>query len=269
MDGSTPKAEPLMNKVAAIIQARMTSSRLPGKVMRRIIDRPLLLHMIERVQSATMIDRIVVATTLNKQDDPIVELANRHGISVFRGSENNVLSRYRHAAKKFNVKNIMRLTADCPLIDPELLDELVNFFFTGQYDYASNCLEPTLPDGLDAEVITFEALDRVFSSACLPSHLEHVTLYLRENMEHFKIGIWKYNTDLSEYRLTVDQYEDFDLITRIFNILYHQKPDFRLKDIMRTLRDNPGLLKINSMIGRNEGLQKSKDLDASWTKSTG
>jgi len=254
--------------VTAIIQARMTSSRLPGKVLKEVLGRPMVSIMLERVQDSQYINKIVVATTTNPHDDPVAKLAEKLGYLVFRGSEHNVLNRFYLAAKNCNADTIMRLTADCPLIDPDLLDDLVVFFFDGQYDYASNCLEPTLPDGLDAEIFTFRALEDTFRNAVLPSHLEHVTPFIRENTDRFKIGSWRYHRDLSCHRWTVDQLEDFILVQQVFENLYSVNDKFRMNDIIKLIEEKPEIQKINTNIERNEGLLKSFEEDKKWFNSS-
>ena len=248
-------------KVTAIIQARMTSSRLPGKVLKEILGRPLISFMLERVQNSQYINKIVVATTTNPQDDPVAKQSEKLGAAVFRGSEHNVLNRFYLAAKKYNADPIIRLTADCPLLDPELIDSLAVFFSDGQYDYASNCLEPTLPDGLDAEIFTFKALETSFQKAFLPSQLEHVTPFIRENTDRFKIGSWRYHHDLSYHRWTVDEPEDLEFVRRVYEILYPIKTDFSIKDILALLQRHPELVEINKRFKRNEGLKRSFEKD--------
>ncbi|MFW5500402.1 MULTISPECIES: cytidylyltransferase domain-containing protein [unclassified Maridesulfovibrio] len=246
-------------KVTAIIQARMTSSRLPGKILMKVLGKPLLQLMIERVQQAHCIGSVVLATTTNKEDDPTEELGKALGIDVFRGSEDDVLDRFYRAAVKFGGEHIMRLTGDCPLIDPDFLDELATFYFDGGYDYAINCLEPTLPDGLDAEIISMKALHEVHEKAVRAPHKEHVTLYVRDNADDFKIGSWKHVEDYSNMRWTVDNQEDFELVKNILETITPQKPDFRMADIIGLLEENQDFLNLNAHINRNEGLQKSLD----------
>lgn len=244
-------------KVTAIIQARMTSSRLPGKILMEVLGKPLLQLMIERVQQAKCINSVVLATTTNKEDDPTEELGKSMGVEVFRGSEEDVLDRFYRAADKFGGEHIMRLTGDCPLIDPDFLDELTDFYFDGGYDYAANCVEPTLPDGLDAEIISMKALREVHEKAVRPPHKEHVTLYVRDNADQFKIGSWKHTEDYSSMRWTVDNREDFELVKAILEGVVEQKPDFRMADVIALLKENPDFSALNAHINRNEGLQKS------------
>ncbi|SDK53662.1 spore coat polysaccharide biosynthesis protein SpsF [Maridesulfovibrio ferrireducens] len=244
-------------KITAIIQARMTSSRLPGKILMPVLEKPLLQYMIERVQRASCVESIVLATTVNKEDDPTAELGNKLGVEVFRGSEDDVLDRFFKTAQQYGGKHLMRLTGDCPLIDPDLLDELADFYFAGGYDYALNCLEPTLPDGLDAEIISMKALEEVHAKATRPSQREHVTLYVKDNPDDFKIGSWKNSTDNSHLRWTVDNREDFELIKIILEHLYLRNPLFKMQDVIELLQNNPEMLATNAHIARNEGLVKS------------
>ena len=244
-------------KVTAIIQARMTSSRLPGKILMEVLGKPLLQLMIERVQQAKCINSVVLATTTNKEDDPTEELGKSMGVEVFRGSEEDVLDRFYRAADKFGGEHIMRLTGDCPLIDPDFLDELTDFYFDGGYDYAANCVEPTLPDGLDAEIISMKALREVHEKAVRPPHKEHVTLYVRDNADQFKIGSWKHTEDYSSMRWTVDNREDFELVKAILEGISQEKNDFRMTDVIKFLKKHPETTEINAHIKRNEGLEKS------------
>ena len=252
------------SKVTAIIQARMASTRLPCKVMKEVLGRPLLSYLVERVRFCKDIKDIILATTLNPEDDPIATLGSNRGVKVFRGSENNVLERFHEAATMFNVKNIMRITADCPLIDPELLDILIEYYFAANYDYVSNCANPTLPDGLDAEVFTFETLDYAYKHAFLPLEIEHVTPYIRSHPELFKIGNWTHYNDFSRLRWTVDEPEDLEFVRQVIEALYPVKKDFRTEDILCLLDQRPELIQINDHIGRNEGFLKSLEEDKKY-----
>lgn len=244
-------------KVTAIIQARMASTRLPGKVMKEVLGRPLLSYLIERVRCCKRIKDIILATTLNSEDDSIAMCGSNKGVDVFRGSEKNVLERYYKAATRFDARHIMRITADCPLIDPGLLDKLIEYNFSQNYDYASNAVAPTLPDGLDAEIFTFRALNYAHKHAVLPSELEHVTPYIFNHPEMFKIGSWLYQEDLSKLRWTVDEPEDFEFVRQVIEILYPVNRKFRMNDVLELIRKRPDLVQINTHITRNEGLLKS------------
>ena len=248
-------------EVTAIIQARMTSTRLPGKVMKEVLGQPLLSYLIERVQCCKGIKNIILATTLNSEDDPIVAYGNKQGISVFRGSENNVLERFHEAAMMYSARHIMRVTADCPLIDPDILYLLFEYYSVEKLDYVSNFIYPTLPDGLDAEIFTFEALDYACRHSSLQSEIEHVTPYIRTHPEIFKIGNWTYHEDLSKLRWTVDEPEDFEFVKQVIEILYPINKNFRISHILELLHQRPDLVQINTHIKRNEGLLKSLEED--------
>jgi len=239
----------------------MNSTRFPGKIMRKILGKPLLGYLVERLRCSARIGDIVVATTVHPQDDPVAALARGLGLKVFRGSEQNVLDRFHGAATTFGARHIMRITADCPLIDPDLLDSLIAYYFSNAFDYASNNNPPTLPDGLDAEVFTFEALDRAHTHAALPSEIEHVTPYILNHPEFFRIGTWSYHKDLSHLRWTVDEPEDFELVRRVIEALYPGNSGFRTGDVLDLLRRRPELGTINARFERNEGYLASLEAD--------
>ena len=242
----------------------MSSSRLQGKIMKEVFGKPLLIYLVERLLCCKRIKNIILATTVSSEDNPVVALAQELGLKVFRGSENNVLDRFYGAATTFGAKHIMRITADCPLIDPDLLDTLVEYYFSNNLDYASNNNPPTLPDGLDAEIFTFNALEYSHNHAVLPSDLEHVTPYIRNHPKLFKIGNWSYHEDLSHLRWTVDEPEDFDFVRQVIEAIYPGNKNFRTKDILDILHQRPELVKINAHFARNEGyltsLQEDKKL---------
>jgi len=251
----------MQRSVTAIIQARMTSTRLPGKVMLEVLGKPLLGYLVERLADAARIDRIVVATTTNPEDDIVAEFSRKAGLDLFRGSEHNVLERYTRAATVYQADHILRITADCPLIDPVLVDALVDFYFKGEFDYALNCEPPTLPDGLDAEVFSFAVLQQTHENATLPSEREHVTPYMRKHPEIFSIGRWRNAQDWSHLRWTVDEPEDFHLVSRVIKALYSQNQHFGTTDVMALLAQNPTLGTINARFQRNEGMLSSRLLD--------
>ena len=247
--------------VIAIIQARMGSSRLPGKVLMPILGRPMLEMQIERIERCKKIDRIVVATSNNPEDQPITDLCHRLGVDFFQGDQENVLDRFYQAAKLYSPDHTVRLTGDCPLADPALIDELVDFYMASECDYASNAEELTLPDGLDAEIFSFSALEQAWKEAVLPSHLEHVTPFIRSQPERFKKASYRYHMDLSNLRWTVDEPEDMEFVRRVYEILYPEKPDFSIKDILALIKRNPELIEINRRFKRNEGAKKSFEQD--------
>lgn len=250
--------------VTAIIQVRMGSTRLPGKVLKKVLGKTMLEHQIERVKRSKTIDQIILATTTNLEDKKIVRLGRKLKVEVFAGSETDVLDRYYQAAKKFGANNtIVRLTGDCPLLDPAVVDQVVNFYKKNKkkFDYASNVRPPTFPDGMDVEVFSFAALEKSWQEAKLPSEREHVTGYIANHPEIFRIGNLSYKKDLPRLRLVLDNKDDFILIRKIFISLYLKKKTFDLSDIIKFLEKNPKLTLINSHIQRNEGLLKSLRAD--------
>ena len=236
--------------VTAIIQARMGSTRLPGKILKKVEGKPLLAIQLERLQASKELDQIVIATTNEKQDDVIAQFCEVQGINYYRGSEQDVLKRYYEAAKTFGGEIIVRLTSDCPIIDPQIVDEVIVFYKKNRliYDYVSNTVERTYPRGLDTEVFSFKAMEKAYFEASLESEREHVTLYLHTNPDVFSIGSWKGKEDYSEHRWTVDTPEDFELIKLILEKLYLHNPLFSLEDTIAVMLQNPTWKKINEHI---------------------
>jgi glutamate-1-semialdehyde 2,1-aminomutase/spore coat polysaccharide biosynthesis protein SpsF len=254
------------SKVTAIIQARMGSTRLPNKAMLKLAGQSVLWHVINRVKKSKLIDDIIVATTTNKNDNAIAEFAKSENINLFRGSESDVLDRYYQSAKKYDAEIIARITADCPLIDPRVIDKVISFFLKGNFDYASNTVSPTYPDGLDAEVFTFDALKRAWGEAKTTVEREHVTSYLWNNPDKFRISNVTSAVDLSAMRWTLDEPRDWLFVKKIYSHLYNVKGIFYMKDILDLLRRKPSLQKINMGIQRNEGYFNSLKEDKMSTK---
>jgi len=255
--------------ILAILQARFTSSRLPGKVLKPILSKPMLLHQIERIQNSKRIDKLVVATSTEKSDDGIEKMCLDNNIEVFRGSLDNVLDRLYQCAKPYNPKHVVRLTGDCPLADWQAIDQTIQCHIKGKYDYVNNRSKPAFPDGLDVEVITYSALKSACDNAVLPSEKEHVTLYVRHRKDKFKLGYFYSTKDLSHMRWTVDEPEDFNLVEKIYKNLYKNNPKFLMKDVLELLNNQPELLKINSHIGTSEGMKKSLKEDEVFLKNEG
>jgi spore coat polysaccharide biosynthesis protein SpsF len=244
-------------KVVAIIQARMGSTRLPGKTLADIAGKSLLGHVIERVKNSHTVDDIVVATTVESDDQAVLSLATEYGVKTYAGNSDDVLDRYYQAARKAEANLIVRVTADDPFKDPEVLDKIVHHLLTHPgLDYASNTLEPTYPEGLDIEVFTFEALERAWSQACLPSEREHVTPYIWKNGDKFKSANVKHHTDLSHLRWTLDYEEDLRFTREVYARLYGESI-FLMQDILDVLQAEPDLVKINQGIERNTGYLNS------------
>ncbi|MDR2522913.1 MAG: glycosyltransferase family protein [Synergistaceae bacterium] len=237
-------------KVVAVIQARMTSTRLPGKVMMPVLGKPLLGYELERAARAERISKIVVATTVNAADDVVARCAESLGFGVYRGSEDNVLERYHAAALAGSADVVVRLTADCPLIDPAVMDRVAAALLeSDDLDYVSNTFgRRTYPRGLDTEVFTFAALDRAWREGRLPSEREHVTPYIYNHPEIFKLGGICNETDLSHHRWTVDTPEDFELIRAILEGIYPSNPKFSFKNVVDFMNGNPRLFEVNCFV---------------------
>lgn len=236
-------------KTVAIIQARMGSTRLPGKVLKEVMDKPLLAYELERVKCAALIDDIVIATTNETIDDEIVRFCELHNINVYRGSEADVLERYYEAAVQFDADIVVRLTSDCPLIDPDVIDQVVQLYKDEQpIDYVSNTLKRTYPRGLDTEVFSFEVLEKAHNKAILERDREHVTAYMYSNKDKFSFAYLENEEDYSHHRWTVDTEEDFDLVNRILQSIYPQNRLFTMNDVIELLNENYSWVKINAHI---------------------
>lgn len=262
---SLKKVSQLSMKVVAIIQARMASTRLPGKVLANVCGKPMLYYVVSRVQQAHTLDLVVIATSDHSEDDVIERFCETIHVDCFRGSLDDVLDRYYRAAERFEADAIVRLTADCPLLDPMVIDKVVRTFLDGRFDYVANGMPPTYPDGLDTEVFARGALVRAWREAKLPSEREHVTPFLYNNPTMFRLGRVRFARDLSKMRWTVDEPQDLDLIRRIFDYL-HLNPDFGMNDVLALFREHPELNNINAGLTRNEGYEKSLQEDKSKMK---
>jgi len=205
-------------KVVAIIQARMGSTRLPKKVLREFAGSSILDVILERISLSNNLDQIVLATTINDIDDKLEQWANKSGVLIHRGSEDDVLERFYESAKAFHADIIVRITADDPLKDAEIIDECLSYFYNDKdLDYCSNTLYPSYPEGLDIEAFRFRALEKAWKEAKLRSEREHVTPYIWKNENGFKIKQFSHDEDLSNWRWTVDNQTDFEFMQIIFN----------------------------------------------------
>lgn len=239
-------------KAIAIVQARMGSTRLPGKVMRELCGRTVLAHVIERVQ-ASRLDGVVVATTALPRDDVIAGAAERAGADVFRGSEDDVLDRYFQAATRFDADPVVRITSDCPLIDPSVVRQIVDRFrlmrnSDKKPDYLSNTLERTYPIGLDTEVFTYTALHRAWREAQKSHEREHVTPFIYQHPSLFRIAQFKNDKDLSELRWTLDTPEDFEFIREVYAALWRPDEIFQTAAVLALLEQRPELQRINAHV---------------------
>jgi spore coat polysaccharide biosynthesis protein SpsF len=244
--------------IAGIIQARMGSTRLPGKVMKLLHGHPVLWHVVSRLSRVSSLDKIIVATTTHPDDNVIEEFCKKESIVVFRGSENDVLDRYYQCAKAYSIDDIVRITADCPLHDPQVIAAVIAEYRKGGYDYVTNSLEIPYPDGLDVEVFSFRSLEDAWRHAKLDSEREHVVPYILNNpsMKKKNVPMNRY----PPYRLTLDYPEDFTFIISIFEGL--GTDSFGLDDIITYLNKYPALLTINQHIVSNEGYFQSLIKDA-------
>jgi len=241
-------------KNLCVIQARTGSTRLPEKVLLKINGVPLLEYEIKRIKQAKRLDKIVVATTNNENDERIKELCDRLEIDCFRGSENDVLDRYYQCSLQYpEYKNIVRITGDCPLIDPGVIDEVASLFETEEYDYASNVIKETFPDGMDVEIFSRHALAEAANKANLASEREHVTLYMR-NQKKFRQKNLSGKRNLGHFRLTVDNPEDLAVIEFLIK---NSKLTDGYSHYISLLEKNPAIMLQNTHLRRNEGLQKS------------
>ena len=239
------------NRVLAIVQARFFASRLPGKVLKKINNKTILEILIKRLLKSKKISKIIIACSSNKMDKEIIKIANKVKIDYFIGSEKNVLKRYYLAAKKFKFNNICRITADCPLIDSNIVDLVIKNFFEQKVDYASNANPPSFPDGLDIEIFNFKSLAKAYKYATSAHDKEHVNPYMKRDKNITKFNL-KNEEDLSWLRVTLDEQSDFNLIKKILEN-FKNKPFFNLKDLMKFYNKNKNLFLINKGIERNEG----------------
>ncbi|WBW96223.1 glycosyltransferase family protein [Oceanirhabdus sp. W0125-5] len=239
-------------KVVCIIQARMGSSRLPGKVLKKIVDKSVLEHDIYRLRKAKNIDEIVIATTIENRDNAIVEEAKNLGVRYYRGSELDVLERYYYAAKETQAHIVVRVTSDCPCIDPILIDEIINKFkiefLEGNLDYINNTLELSFPRGYDVEVFSFKVLEIAYNNAKEKFEREHVTPYIYCNKDKFKVQVYKSDVDYSNIRVTLDTEEDLNVITKVYEKLYKENKCFGLQDVINLYNSNPKIFAINQKI---------------------
>ena len=227
-------------RVVIVVQARMGSSRLPGKVLMDLHGRPLLERQIERLRRSRTADAIVVATSTHARDDVIAELAERLGVGVFRGHEDDVLARYAGAAEAFQADVVVRITADCPLVDPEILDRCVERLLDDDgLDYVSNTLQRTYPRGLDVEVVRRAVLERTRHEATDPADREHVTRFVWRQPERFRLGGVADGEDRSALRWTVDTHDDLEVVRSVFDALYPERPDFSYADALAHAAAHP------------------------------
>ncbi|NWG32928.1 MAG: glycosyltransferase family protein [Chloroflexi bacterium] len=254
----------MTKNVVAIIQGRMSSSRLPGKILADIAGQPMLQRVFIRTSRSASVSQTIFATTTDPSDDPVAEYCDFSGIPFTRGSLYDVLDRYHQSAKEAKADVVVRITADCPVIDPALIDDCVNTLLDGGYDFAANRLPPpwgrTYPIGLDTEVCTFAALERAWKEAAEPHQREHVMPYFYEGVElitdnrllhtgisprGFRIALLHHTTDFGDYRWTVDTPEDLEFMRQVY-ARFDGRDDFSWKEVLDLVHDNPNLMRINA-----------------------
>jgi spore coat polysaccharide biosynthesis protein SpsF len=241
--------------VIAIVQARMGSSRLPGKVMMGLVGKPLLWHIVNRLEYSKLIDRIVVATGDGRENDIIENMCKEYDYTCYRGSEDDLTDRFYQVSKHFGANVIVRVTADCPLVDPGLVDKLIEIFMENidSYDYVSNCRpQSSFPHGLDAEVFSYSLLEKLWREIKDPFRREWFTTVIFENPEEYKIFCIKNDVNLSHLRLTVDYKEDLELVRYVFRNLYTENTCFALKDILELYSRNQDMFNINRKYKKDE-----------------
>ena len=242
----------------------MGSSRLPGKVMKKLDKQHTVLdYVINQLSFSKLIDKKIIATTELEQDNVIEQAAKNLGLEFFRGSSDDVLDRYYKCAKKFNIDNILRITSDCPLIDPDIVDKVIEKYQSKEFDYVSNTLIRTFPVGTDVEIFPFKILEKAWQNADLPSEREHVTPYIRNKKFNCKLENLENEKKLGYLRWTLDRIEDFELIKKIVKKI--SKRPILMNDILDLFSDEPELIKINAHISQNEGMLKSLKKDGEKT----
>ena len=241
-------------RIILIVQARMFSKRLPKKVMKEVLGKPLLAYQVERLRRVKNVTEVVLAISNHPDDDSLVDFSHTQELKCFRGSAEDVLERYYLAAKKSKADVVVRVCADCPLIDPQIIEDAIELYFNEfpNCDYVSNTRIRTYPRGMDVEVFSFEALSKAHKYAKRPMEREHVTPFLYREGTPFHLGSLEQEENLSDYRLTVDEPADFDLIRRLIEELYPKDPSFSLKKIMGCLKGHPEWKKINSHVLQKE-----------------
>lgn len=238
--------------IVAHVQARMGSTRLPGKVLIDIVGKPMLWHIVNRLKWSKLIDKIVIVTSTNEKDETILEFGEKEGIETYAGSENDLVDRHYQAAKKFKANVMVRITADCPLVDPKIVDKIINYFLGGKFDYVSNVEKPTYPDGLDVQVFSYSALETMWKKA-KKFEREYFPIYIKLHPEMFKIGSVEQERDISHMRWTVDYEEDLKFVREIYKRLYKEDEIFYMEDVLRLLKHHPELIDINKGLKSVEG----------------
>jgi len=250
-------------KTVVIIQARVSSTRLPGKVLLPLGGESVIGQVFHQLSYCKNISSTILATSVDPTDDRLAEWAEKNLIRVERGSLDDVLDRFYQCAVKVQAETIVRVTGDCPLIDPSIVDKVISFYYSGKYDYVSNTDPPSFPDGMDTEVFSMDALTRAWKESKLRSEREHVTPFIRNKKNGFRIGNYSHSENLETLRLTLDNPEDYSLISIIYEMLSQQGTYISMDSIIALLKNEKSLIEINKKIQRNEGyiasLKKDKE----------
>ncbi|MDD3138613.1 MAG: glycosyltransferase family protein [Lachnospiraceae bacterium] len=245
--------------IAAIIQARCGSTRFPNKIFAELQDKPLIWHVVNRLKFARKVDKLIIATTVNPLDDKLVSWAVDNNIDYFRGSENDVLERYYETAKIFGADIVVRITADDPFKEPEIVDNVIDVLESSQADFVSNNNPPSFPEGLDVEAFTMEALSKMQNNATTNFEREHVTQYAYLHPYEFKICNVNNTKNLSYLRWTIDTETDFKMVSVIYQSLYRDENHiFHMDDILQLIQNCPEIAKINSEVQRSEMFKNTK-----------
>ncbi|MEI6478404.1 MAG: aminotransferase class III-fold pyridoxal phosphate-dependent enzyme [bacterium] len=245
--------------IVAIIQARSNSTRLPKKILLPLGGKTVIEQVVERVGRAKLVDKVVIATTTNPLDQPLVDLCNVKGIEVFRGSEDDVLDRYYQVAKQLKAKTVIRITGDCPLVDPEIIDRAIQKHLKEKNDYTATAWIETFPDGLDVDIFTFDALENSWKNAVLPYEREHATQYIAQRAEQFKVGNLENTEVMSDKRWVLDEPDDYEFLKAVYDGIGAR--EFGMQEILAFLKKHPEVEKLNYHVSRNEGLTKSIEKD--------
>lgn len=242
-------------KILGIIQARMSSSRLPGKVLKPLGDKPMIVYQYERTCLAKLLDEVVVATSEDSSDDELAKILGTNSINYFRGSLDNVLDRFYQIAKKSEADIVVRLTGDCPFSDPEVIDQVIQYHKDQGGEYTSNCRPPTFPDGLDVEMFSFDALETAWKNSTTVREKEHVSPYIVANYEK---NNYEFEKNLSHYRWTIDEPEDYEFATKVFNQISEKGLVADFKNIRDIVESNEELMNLNHHFERNAGSKNQK-----------
>ncbi|KUG25635.1 n-acetylneuraminate cytidylyltransferase [hydrocarbon metagenome] len=237
-------------RIVTVVQARTSSSRLPNKILLEVLGKPLLIRLLERISTSKLVGKIVVATSTEKDDNPIEKLCKENNIEIYRGSLNDLLDRHYQVAKIFNADAVVKIPSDCPLIDPSVIDKVIEHFLDNidKYDYVSNLHPATYPDGNDVEIISFKTIERAWKEATKIFEREHTTPYIWENKDKFRIGNVEWETGLdysTTHRWTIDYEEDYLFIKAVYDELYKKKTNFGINDILNLLKEKPYIYRIN------------------------